>query len=101
MEVLSSQLGKKEVISLSGQFVMSKHQDFYRAMSAALQNLNTEEIVVDLAGVHYLDSSACGMLIMLRQKAIETGKTVALASATGSVREALNIMNFGKLFPMR
>ena len=53
----------------------------------------------DLGNVAYLDSSALGMLLMLRDKAKSSGKTVCLANARG-VRQVLDIANFGKLFPI-
>ena len=57
-------------------------------------------MAVDLGNVAYLDSSALGMLLMLRDKAKSSGKTVCLANARGSVRQVLDIANFGKLFPI-
>jgi anti-anti-sigma factor len=101
MNVQSFVRGNKEVIQLTGYFDPADRRDFHRAINGVLRNLDTEEIEVDLGGVQYLDSAACGMLLMLRQKAQESGKTVALARAVGPVRQTLDIMNFKKLFPMR
>lgn len=56
------------------------------------------EILVDLGKVAYLDSSALGMLLMLRDKARAHNRPVALANCTGSVKQVLDIANFGKLF---
>jgi anti-anti-sigma factor len=56
------------------------------------------QIQVDLGGVDYLDSSALGMLLMLRDKAKGAGKEVSLANARGSVKQVIEIANFGKLF---
>jgi anti-anti-sigma factor len=53
---------------------------------------------VDLGEVAYLDSSALGMLLMLRDKAKSAGREVRLVNARGSVRQVLEIANFGKLF---
>jgi hypothetical protein len=40
------------------------------------------------------------MLLMLREKAEAVNKTVSLANCRGSVRQVLDIANFGKLFPI-
>ena len=45
-------------------------------MDKALGSPGTTEVAVDLGNVAYLDSSALGMLLMLRDKAKTSGKTV-------------------------
>ena len=49
----------------------------------------------------YLDSSALGMLLMLREKAQAANKTVVLSNCRGAARQVLDIANFGKLFSMK
>ena len=56
-------------------------------------------VVSLFAGVLFV-GIALGMLLMLRDKAKSSGKTVCLANARGSVRQVLDIANFGKLFPI-
>jgi anti-anti-sigma factor len=48
--------------------------------------------------VDYLDSSALGMLLMLRDKAKGAAREVVLTKCTGAVKQVLDIANFGKLF---
>lgn len=87
------------VIVLQGRFDFNTHREFRDAVERALQEA-APDIRVDLAGVEYLDSSALGMLLMLRDKAKGAGKTVALANPRGAVRQVIDIANFGKLFPL-
>ena len=56
------------------------------------------ELEIDLGEVDYLDSSALGMLLMLREKAQAANKKIVLSNCKGSVRQVLEIANFGKLF---
>ncbi|HNM23255.1 MAG TPA: STAS domain-containing protein, partial [Rhodocyclaceae bacterium] len=56
------------------------------------------EVTVDFSGVDYLDSSALGMLLMLRDKVTGAGKDVVLGNVRGNVKQVLDIANFGKLF---
>lgn len=49
-------------------------------------------------GVDYLDSSALGMLLMLRDKLGGANKEVALVGVRGNVKQVLDIANFAKLF---
>lgn len=84
-------------IKLQGRFDFNTHREFRAAAEPALLEA-PDQIQVDLAGVDYLDSSALGMLLMLRDKARGINKTVALANCCGSVRQVLDIANFSKLF---
>ena len=68
------------------------------AVERALAETGARQIEVDLAGVGYVDSSALGMLLMLRDKARMVGRPVVIAGAQGSVRQVLEIANFAKLF---
>jgi anti-anti-sigma factor len=54
-----------------------------------------------MAGVEYLDSSALGMLLILKERAGATNKRVAITNCRGAVKQVLDIANFGKLFPMK
>jgi len=93
---MTSQDGKT-IIGLQGRFDFNAHREFREAVDLAMKE-SAHEIHVDLASVDYLDSSALGMLLMLRDKAKGVGKEVALANARGSVRQVIDIANFGKLF---
>lgn len=85
-------------LSLEGRFDFHSHRDFRSAYETILSNSNVREIVVDFGRVDYLDSSALGMLLLLREKAESNGKKVRLANLSGSVKQVLEIANFGKLF---
>ncbi|MCX8017847.1 MAG: STAS domain-containing protein [Rhodocyclaceae bacterium] len=89
----------KVVIDLAGRFDFNAHREFREAVEQAVKDA-AREIQVALGGVEYLDSSALGMLLMLRDKAKAAGKEVSLAEARGSVKQVLDIANFGKLFQL-
>ncbi len=88
----------RSVIRLQGRFDFSCHRDFRDATETALSATDSREVSVDLSAVDYLDSSALGMLLMLRDKARGVDKTVSLTNSRGAVRQVLDIANFGKLF---
>lgn len=87
------------VITLRGRFDFNAHREFRDAVDKAMAERATE-VCIDLAGVDYLDSSALGMLLMLRDKAKGAGKSVSLANCRGAVKQVIDIANFGKLFPI-
>ncbi|MGE0385479.1 MAG: STAS domain-containing protein [Gammaproteobacteria bacterium] len=53
--------------------------------------------VVDLRGTRYIDSSALGMLLQLREFAGSRNDAVRITNADGPVRDTLRIANFHKL----
>ncbi|MCC7549514.1 MAG: STAS domain-containing protein [Burkholderiales bacterium] len=88
-------------IRLNGRFDFSAHRIFRESYAPSLENQGVKEVEIDLGAVDYLDSSALGMLLMLREKAQAVNKTVALSNCRGSVRQVLDIANFAKLFSIR
>lgn len=88
----------RTVIRLQGRFDFNSHREFRDAVDRALGEAGSREVTVDLGGVDYLDSSALGMLLMLRDKARGVTKAVQLANCRGAVKQVLDIANFGKLF---
>lgn len=99
MQVNVSSRDGKTAIVLQGRFDFNAHREFREAVDQAVQEA-PRTILVDLAAVDYLDSSALGMLLMLRDKAKNGGKEVVLANARGAVKQVIDIANFGKLFAL-
>jgi anti-anti-sigma factor len=88
-------------IRLNGRFDFSAHRAFRESYTPALDTAEVSEVEIDLAQVDYMDSSALGMLLMLREKAQAANKQVCLSNCRGSVRQVLDIANFGKLFTIK
>jgi len=98
MQITMKADGKRAVAHLSGRFEFSARREFRDVLDTALQNKDIEEVVVDLADVDYVDSSALGMLLMLREKANSVKKRLALANPRGIVKQTLDIAHFEKFF---
>ena len=90
--------GDTVTIKLAGRFDFNAHREFRGGVEGALGQKKGAVLNVDLGEVSYLDSSALGMLLMARDKAKAVGMTVSLVNTRGSVRQVLDIANFGKLF---
>jgi len=86
------------VITLSGRFDFNRHREFRSACDPLLEDAQVQVLQVDLGQVDYMDSSALGMLLMLRDKAGAAKKQVVLLNVRGNVKQVLEIANFGKLF---
>lgn len=90
--------GSRALIKLSGRFDFNTHRDFRAAYENLVSDGAVKEVMVDFGAVDYLDSSALGMLLMLRDKMSGASKQITLANVRGSVKQVLDIANFGKLF---
>lgn len=101
MQIASEVAGNKAVLRLNGRFDFHSHRDFRAAYEKALETADVREIEINFSAVDYLDSSALGMLLLLREKAEATKKVVVLAGLHGTVKQVLEIANFGKLFTVK
>ena len=88
------------IICLEGRFDGRGQNAFLAAAETALAGAGGE-IQVDLARVEYIDSTALGLLLDIRERAIGAGKTVCVVNARGSVEVVLEIANFGKIFGLK
>ncbi len=75
----------------------SQHQAFRGAYEGQPGDLS---YVVDLRDTHYLDSSALGMLLLLRDHAGGDRSQVRLINCSADVFKILAISNFSKLFQL-
>jgi anti-anti-sigma factor len=91
----------KTTLKLGGRFDFNANRDFRRAYESVLDGGVPRAIDVDLSGVDYLDSSALGMLLLLKEKADAARARVTLVGGGGTVRQILEVANFDKLFEMR
>lgn len=91
-----SDSGDKVTISVSGKFDFQLYDDFRSAYTDTQGSGTTYE--VNLAGTDYLDSSALGMLLLLREHAGGDSSKVEITQISDEVRKVLEVANFGKLF---
>lgn len=85
-------------IFLIGQFDFNAHKAFRLACQELLDNSAITQIEVDFEQVPYLDSSALGMLLLLKERASNVNKELALVNCKDTVRQVLEIACFNKLF---
>lgn len=98
MQIRTETFTNRAVLHLNGRFDFSIHKGFRDACEQALATPQIKEIEVNLSGVDYLDSSALGMLLLLKERSGKIGAQTRLSHCQASVRQILDIANFGKLF---
>jgi len=91
--------GSELTICIQGRFDFSAHQDFRGAYEALPQKPQT--FLVDMNDTTYLDSSALGMLLLLRDHAGGDTATIKILNCSPDVKKILTISNFEQLFTIQ
>lgn len=91
--------GKTLVIRIEGRFDFSTHKAFRDSYEHA--NPKVTNYVVDLSDTTYLDSSALGMLLLLRDHAGGDSARISIENCNSDVRRILSISNFEQLFAIK
>lgn len=88
--------GRTLTIRVEGRFDFSTHQAFRDAYEHGGEGVTG--YVVDMAHTTYLDSSALGMLLLLRDYAGGDATRIRIENCNSDVRRILAISNFEQLF---
>ena len=91
--------GNQVTIYIQGRFDFSAHQEFRSAYEKLAHTPN--QYRVDLQGTSYLDSSALGMLLLLRDFAGGEKSVIQIVNSTPDVKKILLISNFEQLFDIQ
>lgn len=99
IESVTSPSGEELTISIEGRFDFSAHQEFRDCYEQA--DFEPTSYVVDLNRTTYLDSSALGMLLLLRDHAGGDNAEVKIVNCNRDVKKILTISNFEQLFTIQ
>lgn len=83
-------------IAVAGRFDFTCHESFRSAYEE--QTEPCDRYVVDLTHTEYLDSSALGMLLLLRDHGGGDAADIKIVGCNDTVRKAFIISNFDQLF---
>lgn len=87
--------GNEITINVSGKFDFNVHQDFRNAY----RNEKPEaSYIIKMDGTDYIDSSALGMLLLLREHAGNDKANITISGCKDEIRKILSIANFERLF---
>ena len=96
--VTTNAQGNTIMINVKGRFDFGLHSEFRKAYVEKVSSGTV--VVIDLKAVDYMDSSALGMLLLLREYAGNDAADVKIVNAGGDVGEILKVANFEKLFKL-
>lgn len=95
MPLYSQSNGSTTKIHISGRFDFKLHSEFREAYRYCPQRTS---YVVDLGATEYIDSSALGMLLVLREHAGGDHAMIRIENTRPSVRKILQIAHFERFF---
>jgi anti-anti-sigma factor len=95
MSVTTSSEGNKQIIKIKGRFDFNQQSDFRKAYESLPSQSN---FVLDFSGTDYMDSSALGMLLLLRDYAGGDSSKMEIIRCSAEIKSILEISNFHQLF---
>lgn len=88
--------GKEVRIHIIGRFDFGSHNEFRDAYRDNEAQGTT--YILDMAKAEYIDSSALGMILLLKEFAGSQNGSIQIVNTSPEIRNILDIANFGKLF---
>lgn len=88
--------GDTRTLRIDGRFDFNMHRAFRDLYEQAPPEV--AHYVIDLARTDYMDSSALGMLLLLREHVRGERGRVRIVNCNPEIRKILEIANFDKLF---
>lgn len=99
MQITVEEIDQKVTFKLNGRFDFNVSHNFRNSYNPILKRLeNIEMIYVDLAEVDYMDTSALGMLLLLREEVQLANININIINSCSIVRKTLEIAHFDRLF---
>lgn len=89
--------GRQLQIHISGQFNFTLYREFREAFQA-VPDPTEASYVINLGGTEYMDSSALGMLLLLRERAGGDHANIEITHCNPEILRIFTISNFNRLF---
>lgn len=88
-------------LHLIGTFDFRMRDEFKDAYTPLLEDNALQHIEVDMQQVDYIDSTALGMLLILKDAAEAYEKDISIFNAQGATAHVLRSSKFGQIIDMR
>lgn len=95
LKTIKSDDGNEILIEIDGRFDFHMHADFKDTYNDLP---SSAKYIIDLAKTTFIDSSAMGMLLLLREYVGGDTGNIRIINSREAVRKALAISNLDKLF---
>jgi len=86
------------VLDARGRITLGRETEALRESVKAILRAGRTRVVLDLAGVDYIDSAGLGTLVALSTSVRQTGGELKLANLTARVHDLLQITRLSTIF---
>lgn len=100
LQIQTSVSGQTARIALSGRFDFTSQQQLRAGYEAPLDDEGVRLVEIDLGGVAFLDSTAMGLLLLLKERATGADKELVLTNCQGAPLLVLKMAHFDRIFTM-
>lgn len=98
MDIAIATQNGRAVLHLDGRFDFRSSISFRHATRPLLTASEVDTLEVDFDHVSFVDSSALGLLLLLRAQAEENKKEVVISHSSPELRRVLSIAQFDRMF---
>lgn len=92
ISIEKSTQGSTVILAVTGEVDVSNASELRAQADAVLADGFTGELVVDLSGVPYIDSTGIGVLVGAAHRAQEAGASLAVANPQKNVERVLGLL---------
>jgi len=91
--------GETITIKVNGRFDFAVQNEF-RDCYYNIKNSEGTKFIIDMSGANYMDSSALGMLLMMREYLGGNSADISITNTSADIKNILTVANFQSLFAM-
>jgi anti-anti-sigma factor len=84
-------------LNLKGRFTFADSKSFTKVLDDIAVK-TYQKVIVDFAGVDFIDSAALGILLLTRERCNKTSTSLVLRHPKGQVKQMFDISRFTDLF---
>jgi anti-sigma B factor antagonist len=96
--VSSRSEGDHTIVTLTGEIDLYTAPRLQSELVAALRSADSAQVVVDMSGVEFCDSTGMNVLLAAHRQACERGGGLALAAPRAPVRKILEVTGLASVF---
>lgn len=97
MQVITSEEPDRTVVAVLGELDVLSVPDLRLALHAAIDRAAPRAVVVDLAGLHFLDATGLGALVGAHRRALRVGSQLVLRNPPERVARLLAVTRLDRV----
>jgi len=92
-----SDVDDTSTITITGRFDVTMDDDFY----SCYENISAKTVILDMSGTKFMDESALGMLLVMRERLGGDKIAIELRNCSAEVKKLLQKANYQWLFDIQ